>query len=251
MPQSLTSLPRGTRARQDSQLFERYRRTGAQDARAELLERFLPLANHLARRYAHRGESDDLRQVASFALLKAIDRYDPERGRAFSSYAVPTILGELKRYFRDFGWAVRLPRELQERAQRVQRAASELNTTLGRSPTPGELADATELSVEETLEALEAARAHHAERLDPPSDDGDAGDWMVGTEERGYAVAEAAGTLSPLLARLTPREREILRLRFKDDLTQTEIAELVGTSQMQISRILRRAIERLQELAEA
>src|SRR4051812_3339453 len=159
---------RSRRAREDVRLFARYRRTGDQDARAELVARFLPLAKRLARRYGERDEYEDLVQVASFALLKAIDRYEPDRGLAFSSYAVPTIVGEIKRHFRDHGWVVRPPRALQESSLRVRRASQQLTTRLGRSPTPAEIAAALNTSVELVLEALQTASAWRPDRLDAP-----------------------------------------------------------------------------------
>ena len=174
------------------------------------MARLLPLAKRLARRYGDRDEYDDLVQVASFALIKAIDRYDPGRGLRFSTYAVPTIVGELKRYFRDHCWSVRVPRELHDRAIQVQRASEHLTAHLGRSPTPAELADALECSVELVLEALQTASAQRPDRLDAPSDpeDDDRGGPTVASEEPGYAIAEASATLAPLLARLTPHRAE-------------------------------------------
>jgi RNA polymerase sigma-B factor len=242
---------RSPRARNDARLFERYRRTGDEDARAELVARFLPLARHLAARYRNRGEYDDLVQVASFALIKAIDRYDPGRGVAFSSYAVPTIVGELKRYFRDQGWAVRVPRELHDRALQVERASEQLTARIGRSPTPAEIADVLDSSVEPVLEALQTASAHHPASLDALThlEDDDRGHPAAAREETGYAIAEASATLAPLLARLTPLELEILSLRFEHDLTQSEIGSLIGVSQMHVSRTLRKAIADLQHLA--
>jgi RNA polymerase sigma-B factor len=242
---------RSQRGREEARLFERYRRTGDQAARAELVARFLPLARHLAGRYRGRGEYDDLVQVASYALVKAIDRYDPDRGLAFSSFAVPTIVGELKRYFRDHGWAVRVPRELKERALAVRRASERLGARLGRSPSPGEIAFVMDCGVEQVLEALQTASALRPDRLDAPIEGGDGEHDRpdVAAEESGYALAEAAATLGPLLARLAPREREILRLRFEEDLTQSEIGARLGISQMHVSRILRKTIARLQLVA--
>jgi RNA polymerase sigma-B factor len=242
---------RAQRAREEARLFARYRRTGDRAARAELVERFLPLARHLANRYRDRAEYDDLFQVASYALVKAIDRYDLERGLAFSSFAVPTILGELKRYFRDHGWAVRVPRELKERALAVRRTSQRLGAQLGRSPTPGEIAFVMDSSVELVLEALETASALRPDRLDAPIETGDGEHEHPGVaaEESGYALAEASATLKPLLAELTARERAILHLRFEEDLTQAEIGVQLAISQMQVSRILRKAIARLQLLA--
>jgi RNA polymerase sigma-B factor len=199
------------------------------------------------------GEYDDLVQVASFALIKAIDRYDPGRGLAFSTYAVPTIVGELKRYFRDYSWTVRVPRDLHDRSVRVQRASERLTGSLGRSPTATEIAEALDCSAELVLEALQAATAHRPDRLDAPTDAGE-GDERGGPiavcEDEGYEVAEASATVAPLLATLTPREHEILRLRFEQDLTQSEIGRLLGISQILVSRTLSRSIARLQALAE-
>jgi RNA polymerase sigma-B factor len=242
---------RSRRARQDAVLFQRYHRTRDQDVRAELVARLLPLAKRLARTYGDCDEYDDLVQVASFALIKAIDRYDPDRGLRFSTYAVPTIVGELKRYFRDHCWTVRVPRELHDRAIQAQRASEHLTARLGRSPTPAELAEALECTVELVLEALEAASAQRPDRLDAPigSEDDDRDGPAVASDEPGYAIAEASATLAPLLARLAPTEQRILRLRFEHDLSQSEIGSLIGCSQMQVSRVLRRTIAYLQQVA--
>ena len=234
----------------DTRLFERYRRTGDKDAREALVARFLPLARSLARRYESGDNYDDLVQVASIALLKAIDRFDHSRGFAFSTFAVPTIVGELKRYFRDHGWTVRVPRELHDRALQVHRASEQLTAQLGRSPTPAEIADELDTGVELVLDALQAASALRPDRLDAPTDlDDDRGGPTFALEEPRYAIAEASATLAPLLARLTPQEQQILSLRFEHDLTQSEIGALVGVSQMHVSRVLRRAISALQQLA--
>jgi RNA polymerase sigma-B factor len=248
MPSPITVARR--RSRDDQLLFERYRRMRDAASREELVERWLPLAEHLARRYPAGGESDDLAQVASLGLLKAIDRYDPAHGVAFSSYAVPTILGELKRYFRDHGWAVRVPRELQERSIEVNAVSTGLSARLGRSPTAAEIADVLGVCTEHVLEALATASAHYPDRLDPPADD-DADDepHPAFVHDPGFARAEDAATLDPLLDSLPAPEREAIRLRFQDDLTQTEIGARLGLSQMQISRILRRALTSLRELA--
>jgi RNA polymerase sigma-B factor len=239
------------RAREATRLFERYRRARDENARAELVARFLPLAKSLARRYQGRDDYDDLVQVASFALIKAIDRYDPDRGVAFASYAVPTIVGALKHHFRDLIWSVRVPRELHDRALKIQRVSEQLSAGAGRSPTPADVAEAMECSVELVLEALQIASALRPDRLDGPGDDeedGCGGATLAG-EETGYAVAEASATLAPLLARLTPYERKVLTLRFEHDLTQTEIAARLRVSQMQVSRTLHRTIAHLQDLA--
>jgi RNA polymerase sigma-B factor len=242
---------RSRRTRQDCRLFERYRRTGAQHDRDELVARLLPLAKRLAWRYRDRDEYDDLVQVASFALIKAIDRYDPGRGLAFSTYAVPTIVGELKRYLRDHCWTVRVPRELHDRALQVGRASRQLTARLGRSPTPAEIAEELSISVELVLEALQTASAQRPDRLDASTDPEDehGRPGTAAIEETGYANAEASATLEPLLARLPPREQEILRLRYERDLTQAEIGSLTGISQVHVGRLLRTAIAELQQFA--
>ena len=218
------------------------------------MQRFLPLARQLARRYQRGGEQlDDLIQVASLGLLKAIDRFDPERETAFSSFAVPTILGELKRHFRDKGWSVRVPRDLQEMAVRVERVADEMSRELGRAPTPGEIAERTGATLEQVLEAREAAGAYRAVSLDRPrSDDEDEGDSFAdafGVEDPGFGLAEDAATVDRLMSVLSEREREVLRLRFEEDLTQSEIGQRVGVSQMHVSRLIRQSIARLRDEA--
>jgi RNA polymerase sigma-B factor len=236
-------------------LFARYRERGDQAARDALVERFLPLATQLARRY-HRGNEplEDLVQVASVGLLKAVGRFDPARGTAFSSFAVPTIAGELKRHFRDKGWAVRVPRDLQELALRVDRATDRLVHRLGRAPTVSEIADDLGVTIEQVLEAHEAAAAYRADSLDRPGSDDDEDATRVvdtlGGDEPGYRHAEHSATLEPMMSVLSEREREILRLRFVEDLTQSEIGDRVGLSQMHVSRLLRRAVARLREAAQ-
>jgi RNA polymerase sigma-B factor len=236
-------------------LFTRYRRGEDPAAREALVERFLPLARQLARRY-HRGDVplEDLVQVASLGLLNAIERFDPERGTAFSSFAVPTIAGELKRHFRDKAWSVRVPRDLNELALRVDRTTELLAHRLGRLPTVSDIADHLDITVEEVLEAREAAAAYRAESLDrPASADDQDGACLVeelGADDAGFGRAEQSATVECLMRALTDRQREILRLRFGEDLTQSEIGERVGLSQMQVSRLIRQAIERLRETAE-
>jgi RNA polymerase sigma-B factor len=250
-----TEADRVARTLQERRLFARYRTRGDLAAREELVNQFLPLAMGLARRY-HRGAEplDDLVQVASLGLLKAIDRFDPERGTAFSSFAVPTIAGELKRYFRDKGWALRVPRDLQELAQRVARTTDRLVHELGRTPTVAEIAGALEITPEQVLEAREAATAYRAESLDHAfADDHDATPVAdtLGADEPGYLQAEQSATLEAMMWVLSDREREVLRLRFVEDLTQSEIGHRVGLSQMHISRLLRQAVARLSEAAQA
>ena len=217
------------------------------------MQRFLPLARQLARRYQRGGEQlDDLVQVASLGLLKAIDRFDPARETAFSSFAVPTILGELKRHFRDRGWSVRVPRDLQEMSVRVERVAEELSRELGRAPTPAEIGSHIGATTEQVLEAREAAGAYRAVSLDRPRDDDEDGDGMaesMGAEDPGFGIAEDAATVERLMAVLSDREREVLRLRFAEDLTQSEIGARIGVSQMHVSRLIRQAVARLRESA--
>jgi RNA polymerase sigma-B factor len=237
-------------------LFIRWQKFGEQRAREQLVERFLPLARNLARRYAGAREPfDDLLQVASLGLVKAIDRFDIERGAAFSSFAVPTILGELKRYFRDLGWSVHVPRGAQEQALKVQEAQERLTTKTGRPPTVSELAEYLELSTENVLDALETAAAHHSASLDAPRDDGDDESGSLvdvfGELDGRYELVDETVTIAVAARQLSARERRVLALRFVQDMTQTQIAQQIGVSQMQVSRILRRALNQLRELTEA
>jgi RNA polymerase sigma-B factor len=239
------------RAQEDQRLLVRYHRDGDLAARDELVRRFIPLARQLAGRYRHAGEShEDLVQVACLGLIKAVDRYEPERGHAFTKYAVPTMLGELKRHFRDKGWAVRVPRATQELALQVSDALNTLPAKLGRAPRPRDVADAIGEPVEHVLEAMEAATAYEATSLDAPRPGAaDDDDWSWGdtisAEEHGYELVEIGEALHGTLVALPPRERLILRLRFEKDLTQAEIAEAIGVSQMHVSRLLRRSLDRL------
>jgi RNA polymerase sigma-B factor len=242
--------------RLEQQLFRRYQRDGDLHARRELTERYLPLARSLARRYERPGESlDDLLQVASLGLVKAIDRFDPERGLSFSSYAVPTMLGELRRYFRDTGWALHVPREMQERVLKVNAAVERLSGELGRSPSPQQLADELNLPVEEILEAIEANTAYDTSSLDTPLRSGDEQSQTVaetlGETDARFELIEDRASIGPALKALPERERLILHLRFVDDLTQTEIAQRIGVSQMHVSRLIRRALEQIRVAAEA
>jgi RNA polymerase sigma-B factor len=236
------------RARDDT-LFRRYRHEASPDLRRELVERWLPLARQLAAHYRVRDESyEDLLQVASLGLLKAINGYDPDRGIAFTSYAVPTILGEVRRHFRDRAWSVRVPRALQELALASEKMATRLTAELGRSPTVDELANALGTTAEAVLEARQAGDAYAATSLEAHrGEDPDAptlGDTL-GSVDGGFHAAEDRATLTTLLVSIPERDREILRLRFVDDLTQTEIASRVGVSQMAVSRIIRRSIDRM------
>jgi RNA polymerase sigma-B factor len=243
----------GSRIDQDRRLIERYHQTGDAKARDELVVRFMPLVRQLARRYQRGNEPlDDLVQVASIGLVKALDRFDASRGTAFSSYAVPTILGELKRYFRDSGWAVHVPRGIQERVLEVNKAVQRLSRDLSRSPTASEISEATGIETELVLEAMEAAVAYEAVSLDAPrsGDDGEASETYerrLGVDDGSYDMVEYEATLAPALRELDPRDRIVLHLRFKEDLTQSEIAERIGVSQMHVSRLIRRALAQLRE----
>ncbi|HEY1507921.1 MAG TPA: SigB/SigF/SigG family RNA polymerase sigma factor [Solirubrobacteraceae bacterium] len=245
-----------TLTRNDSQeLFVRWQQHHDQRARDELVERFLPLARKLARRYAGAREPfDDLVQVASLGLVKAVDRFDTSRGTAFSSFAVPTILGELKRYFRDLGWSVHVPRGAQELALKVEEAQQQLTSKTGRPPSVPDLAQYLELSIEDVLDALETAGAHHSTSLDAPRDDVDGESTTLaeafGEEDKRYEQVDASVTIATAARELSTRERRVLVLRFVEDMTQTQIADEIGVSQMQVSRILRRAVTRLRELTQ-
>ena len=249
----MSSLTCATPAAQpeERRLFARYR-SGDDAARELLVERYLPLAKRLARRYGRSSEPlDDLQQVASLGLLKAIDRFDPERGTAFASFALPTILGELRRYFRDCGWSVHVPRGTQERALRVQQANEQL-ATADRAPTVNQLAEYLELEREQVLDALRAVEAYETLSLDAPcpGDEGDSVTSFVetfGVEDECYERVELHASMSGALDQLDERERVVVRMRFVDDLSQTQIASRIGVSQMQVSRLLRRALERLRD----
>jgi RNA polymerase sigma-B factor len=243
------------RARADRRLFMRFVDERDPVDRDTIVERFLPLARQLAARYQRPEEPfDDVYQVACFGLVKAVDRFDIERGVAFSSYAVPTIMGEIKRHFRDRTWAVRVPRDLQELALRVDRVVSDLTRELGRAPTVDEVALAVDADSEDVLEAMQASSAYRATSLETPRAGGDnePGDTLgdsVGLVDDGFNRAEQRAVLHALMRSLTPREREVVRLRFEEDLTQAAIGERIGVSQMQVSRVLRQAIARLRTLA--
>jgi RNA polymerase sigma-B factor len=239
-------------ARSDEELFTSAR-AGDVRARARLAERYLPLARSLAHRYQRSEEQfEDLVQVASLGLLEAIDRFDSGRDVAFPSFAVPTILGVLRHHFRDRTWSVRVPRDLQEMALRVDRAATELSLGKRRAPTVSELAEAVGATEEQVLDALQAAAAYQAGSLDAPRQ-GRAGTEVsgesladaLGEEEAGFERAEERAILAPLLAHVSSSERLVLRLRFGEELTQTEIAERIGVSQLQVSRLIRHALVRL------
>jgi RNA polymerase sigma-B factor len=240
----------------DRVLLERYVQRRDPVDRDALAERFLPLARALARRYQRTGEPfDDLFQVACLGLVKAIDRFDPNRDVAFATYAVPTMLGEIKRYLRDRTWSLRVPRGVQELALRVDKNVVELSADLHRQPTVAELAHAAAATEEQVLDALQACGAYRATSLQTPcAGDAGAGDTLgdtVPSTEHGFGLAEDRATLAQLLRAITPREREVLRLRFEEDLTQRQIGQHIGVSQMQTSRIIRHSIARLHTTAHA
>lgn len=238
-------------------LLRRLRETGDPRAREELVEQFLPLAHKLAARYMNPFEPfDDLLQVASIGLLGAIDRFDPERGVDFKSFAVPTILGELKRYFRATGWSAHVPRRAQELALKVDNGVRQISATTGETPSVEELACYLKLTTDEVLTGLDAGLAHFSVSLDAPAI-GSAADAEpeplvngLGREDEGFGLMESAVSLNAALEQLPQLEAEALNLRLNRDLKQTEIAELLGCSQMQVSRLLRRAAAHVRELME-
>ena len=229
--------------------FGVYRRTGDRRVRDELVEEHAPLAHFLASRFANRGESrDDLVQVALVGLFKAVERFDPDRGLQFSTFATPTILGELKRHFRDRGWAVRVPRRVQELHLQLGRVVSELGQEKGHSPTPGEVAERAGVSEESVLEAMEAGSLYRLVSLDgsvTPDDEGGELAACLGEEDPEFERIEHRSEIVELLDVLPARERRIVELRFFESMTQSEIAEHVGVSQMHVSRLLTRSLERL------
>jgi RNA polymerase sigma-B factor len=239
-----------------AQLFERWRRHKDRRARDELIERFLPLARKLARRYAQSSEPyEDLVQVASLGLVKAVERFDPTRGFAFSSFAVPTIVGELKRYFRDTAWALHVDRGAQEKARKMTEAQQRLSSRSGRMPTVDELAQYMEMTQEEVLDGLQTAEAYGAVSLDAPMSGEDDEESTrleaIGEDDERLGMVDDHATIFAAARHLPTREREILYLRFGADLTQSEIADQIGVSQMQVSRLLRRSLNRLRELTDA
>jgi RNA polymerase sigma-B factor len=243
------------RTRKESELMRMYQASGDLGAREKLTESFMPLARDLALRYRYTDEPvEDLTQVAYLGLLKAIDRFDAGRGTRFTSYAVPTILGELKRHFRDKGWALRVPRDMQERVMAVNRVSEALSKRLGRSPSVREIAERLECSVEQVLEAREAANSYEAASLDAPVGGADPDDAptvadTIGADDGGYDMIESRDAIAGAWRALPEREQRVLYLRFVEDLTQREIGARIGVSQMHVSRLLRRALERLQSAA--
>jgi RNA polymerase sigma-B factor len=237
----------------DKVLLRRYHEHGDLAAREQLIEQYMSLVRSLARRYSYRGEQlEDLVQIGAIGLIKAIDRFDLDRGVELTTYATPNIIGEIKRHFRDKGWSVRVPRGLQELNVQLSRLIDQLNVELGRSPTISELAKAASVEEEEVLEALESGRAYSSLSLSTGGGGGDEdGDLdpleSIGTEEHQYEVSEDRAVLEPGFRVLDERERRILHLRFFKGLTQSQIAQQVGISQMHVSRLIRRSLEKIRE----
>jgi RNA polymerase sigma-B factor len=239
MPRSLNT---------ERELLERYHRNGDFNARTEFIERTMPIVHHVARRYADRGEQyDDLVQAGSVGLLKAVDRFDVDRGVQFATFAIPNITGEIRRHFRDRGWAVRVPREVQERHALLTKLTEKLGRELQRTPSVAELAEAAELTKAQVLDTLEGARNYRAASLDAPVDEERTGLDLLGSEEDGYQQIDRKLVLIQGMKGLQERERRIVALRFYEGLTQTEIAERLDISQMHVSRLLRQALRTLQD----
>jgi RNA polymerase sigma-B factor len=257
------TAPRRRRSRVDRlpadepSLFRKWNADGDRLARESLIREYTPLSRSLARRYGRSSEPfDDLFQVAQLGLLKAIDRYDPDRGFPFKAFAVPTILGEMRRYFRDSGWSVHVPRGAQERALQVREAQQQLSEDCGHAPSVSQLSQYLEIGTEEVLDGLRALAGYGTLSLDAPRRGGEEDEngsyaESVGEEDRRFELIELGLSVGSALEQITPREREILHLRFVEDLTQTQIAERIGVSQMQVSRLLRRCLDQLRELTEA
>lgn len=249
-PQSRVELTR----RRSAELFVEFREQDAPQAsrdgaRDSLVHLHLALVEHCARRFRNRGEPfEDLVQVGTIGLIKSIDRFDTERGVEFSTYATPTIIGEIKRYFRDKGWAIRVPRRLQELRMQIGAATAELTQALGRSPTPRELAENIGCTVDDILEGIESSNAYSTLSLDARDDSDDGAATIldaIGVEDEGLKHVEIRESVKPLLDRLDPREKKILLLRFFKNMTQSQIAVEIGVSQMHVSRLLNRTLEQL------
>src|SRR5438876_4421928 len=239
-------------AENDKVLLRRYHEQGDLQAREQLIEQYMSLVRSLARRYSYRGEQlDDLVQIGAIGLIKAIDRFDLSRGVELTTYATPNIIGEIKRHFRDKGWSVRVPRGLQELNVQLSRLIEQLTVQLSRSPTIPELAKAAGATEEDVLEALESGRAYSSLSLNSGGGSDEEGELdpleSIGTEEHAYEVSEDRAVLAPGFRALDERERMILHLRFFEGLTQSQIAQQVGISQMHVSRLIRRSLEKIRE----
>ena len=232
---------------EDRELLRRYHEMGDADARERLVARHMPLVRSLARRYAGRGEPlDDIEQVGAIGLIKAIDRFELEREVSLATYATPNVVGEIKRHFRDKGWSIRVPRALQELNARMSQTIDRLTSTLGRSPSVAEIAEALGTTPEEVLEALDVGSAYNTLSLSAGPGGGEDGEAdpldSIGEEDEGFERSEDRADLAPALSSLDPRDREILRMRFEEGLPQTQIAERVGLSQMHVSRLIRKSL---------
>ena len=255
MPSASTTRSSGKAAwdkEKTHELFRRYKEKGDMDAREQLVMSHLNLVRFLANKFKNRGEPlDDLVQVGYLGLLKAIDRFYPDRGLEFTTFATPTILGEIKRHFRDKGWSVRVPRRLQELSAKVNQATDALTTQLQRSPKVEEIADYLGASVDEVLEAMESSSAYSSVSLEAPagSDADDAPSIMdrFASEDSDLAITDDRLVIEEALAGFSPREREVIELRFLQGLTQIEIAQRLGISQVQVSRLLRRTLKKIQD----
>ncbi len=249
----MSATEEGQRARgreEDRDLLRRYHHDGDVAARERLVTRHLPLVRSLARRYANRGESlEDIEQVGAIGLLKAIDRFDMDRDVSLATYATPNVVGEIKRHFRDKGWAIRVPRALQELNATLSSTIDRLTARLGHSPSIAEIADELGATPEEVLEALDVGSAYTTLSLSGPGGGDEDGDPLesIGDEDEGFERTEERAALAPALAHLPPREREILRMRFEEELPQTQIAERVGLSQMHVSRLIRKALATMRD----
>jgi RNA polymerase sigma-B factor len=253
---AVSKAERQAASRRERELFARWQRDGDEHAREEVVRRFTPLTRSLARRYSRSSEPfEDLVQVAMLGLLKAIDRYDLERGFSFQSFAVPTVLGEMRRYFRDSGWALHVPRGSQERALRLRSVHEQLMDERGHAPTIGDLADELAWPPEHVIDALQVLSAYDTVSLDAPPPGGPVEDASfaesIGDDDPRFELVELDLTVASALREIEPRNRQILHMRFVQELTQTQIAAKVGVSQMQVSRLLRRSLDQLRDLAEA
>jgi RNA polymerase sigma-B factor len=241
----------GSDAAEELALFAEFARTRDRRLRNQLVERHMGLAAHVSRRYGRRGApDDDLRQVAFLALVKAVDRFEPDRGVAFSTFAGRTIEGEIKRHFRDHTWSLRVPRSAKEMHLQLRRAIDELSQRLGHSPTVPQLAEHLDVSIDQVIDGIAAGAATSTASLDAPGGDEGEGPRQIGDIDPGFSHVVDGGLVEQLLGRLPEREQEIVRLRFYDELSQSEIADRIGISQMHVSRLLRKSFETMRRQAE-
>lgn len=250
---SRVRTPRGGKAwdkKVTRELFRRYKEEGDEEARNQLVVNHLNLVRYLASKFANRGEQlEDLIQVGTIGLIKAIDRFDPNRGLEFTTYATPTIMGEIKRHFRDKGWSVRVPRRLQELSTRISAITDELTTELHRTPSVAEIAERAGTSVEEILEAMESSSAYSSVPLEGGNDDEDTPSVIdqYASEDEDFSATDDRMLLDSVISDFTMREKEVIRMRFEEGLTQSEIADQLGISQVQVSRLLRKTLKRIHD----